>query len=165
MMPDTRALIRDNFAVVFLLAALFGAAADIVLRGTAVAEAILTWILLVNVGLQGILAGFTHWYGPTAKKTAEKIGWAPGSPFQKEVATADAAFGVLGILSFFIRDNFLVATVVGASMMLFMMGIGHVLDLKRNRNVAPYNAGSVVWFDLLVPVAMVVLLVLWKAGF
>ena len=164
-MADIDKLIRDNFAVVFLLAALLGAAADIVIRGTAVAEAVLTWILLVNVGLQGIIAGFMHWYGPTAKTTAEKIGWAPGSPFQREVATADAAFGVLGILSFFIRDNFLVATVIGASLMLFMMGVGHVIDLKKNKNFSPYNAGSVIWFDLLVPVAMVALLVLWKAGY
>ena len=73
--------------------------------------------------------------------------------------------GVLGILSFFIRDNFLVATVIGASLMLFMMGVGHVIDLKKNKNFSPYNAGSVIWFDLLVPVAMVALLVLWKAGY
>lgn len=164
-MTDIGVKIRDHYAVFLLAVALAGAAADIIVSGTAVAEAILTWVLLVNIGFQGILAGFMHWYGPTADKTAEKIGWAAGSPFQKEVAAADAAFGVLGILSFFIRDNFLVATVIGASVMLFWMGIGHMLDLKKNRNLSPYNAGSVVWFDLLVPVAMVVLLVLWKAGF
>ncbi len=164
-MADIGETIRDHFAIFFLAAALLGAAADIIVFGTAVPEAVLVWILLVNIGLQGILAGFMHWYGPTAKKTAEKIGWAGGSPFQKEVAAADAAFGVLGILSFFIRDNFLVATVIGASVMLFMMGIGHVLDLKKNRNISPYNAGSVVWFDLMIPVAMIVLLVVWKAGY
>ncbi|MCK9591337.1 MAG: hypothetical protein M0Q91_04935 [Methanoregula sp.] len=43
-----------------------------------------------------------HWYGPTTEKTAKKIGWQPKSPFQKEVAAADAAFGVLRVLSFFI---------------------------------------------------------------
>jgi hypothetical protein len=156
--------LQDNYAAVFLAAALLGAASEIVLYRTPVTEAILCWVLLVNIGLQGILAGFMHWYGPAAKKTAEKIGWAPGSPFQKEVAAADAAFGVLGVLAFYIRDSFLVATVIGASVMLFLMGVGHVLDLKRNRNVSPYNAGSVVWFDLLVPVAVIVLLLLWKTG-
>lgn len=118
----------------------------------------------MNIGLQGLLAGFMHWYEPTSVKIAEKIGWQPGSPFQKEVAAADAAFGVLGILAFFIRDNFLVATVIGSSVMLFLMGIGHVLDLKKNRNFSAYNAGSVVWFDLLVPVLMCILLFVWKAG-
>ncbi|PKL58250.1 MAG: hypothetical protein CVV34_03285 [Methanomicrobiales archaeon HGW-Methanomicrobiales-5] len=106
-----------------------------------------------------------QWYSPTADKTAEKIGWLPKSPFQKEVAAADAAFGVPGILSFFFRDNFLVATVIGASFMLFFMGIGHVLDIKKSRNISVYNGGSVVYFDLLLPVAMIVLLVLWKTGY
>ena len=157
--------IRDHYAVFFLAIALLCAAVDIILIGTAITEAVLTWILLINIGFQGILAGFMHWYGPTADATARKIGWMPKSPFQKEVAAADAAFGVLGILAFFIRDNFLVATVIGASIMLFLMGIGHVLDIRKNRNVSTYNAGSVVYFDLLIPVAMIILLVLWKTGY
>lgn len=86
-------------------------------------------------------------------------------PFQKEVAAADAAFGVLGIVAFIIWDNFLVATVIGASIMRFLTGVGHVLEIRKNRNVSTYNAGSVVYFDLLIPVAMIVLLVLWKTGY
>ena len=66
---------------------------------------------------------------------------------------------------FFIRDNFLVATAIGAAIMLFFMGVGHVLDIRKNRNISPYNAGSVVYFDLLLPLAMIVLLVLWKTGY
>lgn len=163
-MPGATETIRDHFAVFFLIIALLCAGADVYLSGTAIPEAVLVYILLINIGFQGILAGFMHWYGPTADKTAEKIGWAPKSPFQKEVAAADAAFGVLAILAFFIRDNFLVATVIGSSIMLFFMGIGHVIDIKKSRNISPYNAGSVVYFDLLVPVVMVVLLVLWKTG-
>jgi len=163
-MTDIGEKIRDHYAVFLLIIALLCAVADIILFGTAVSEAVLAWILLVNIGFQGILAGFMHWYGPAAEKTAEKIGWQPKSPFQKEVAAADGAFGVLGILSFFIRDSFLVATVIGASVMLFFMGIGHVLDIRKSRNISPYNAGSVVYFDLLIPVAMIVLLVLWKLG-
>ncbi|MDO8873543.1 MAG: hypothetical protein Q7V05_12575 [Methanoregula sp.] len=157
--------IRDHFAVFFLVIALLCAIIDIILFRTAIPEAVLAYILLINIGFQGILAGIMHWYGPTADKIAEKIGWMQKSPFQKEVAAADAAFGVLGVLSFFIRDNFLVATVIGGSVMLFFMGIGHVLDIRKNRNISPYNAGSVVYFDLLLPVAMIVLLVLWKTGY
>jgi hypothetical protein len=151
--------------VVFLCTAIACAAADILVNGTAAPEALLVYILLINIGFQGLLAGFMHWYGPSADMVAEKIGWAIKSPFQKEVAAADTAFGVLGILAFLIRDNFLVATVIGASVMLFLMGIGHVLDIQKRGNFSPYNAGSVLWFDLLVPVAMVLLLVLWKTGF
>ena len=164
-MTDIREKIRDNFAVFFLVIALLCAVVDIILFRTAVPEAVLAYILLFNIGFQGILAGFMHWYSPAADKIAQKIGWKPGSPFQKEVAAADAAFGVLGILAFFIRDNFLVATVIGVSIMFFFMGIGHVLDIRKNRNISPYNAGSVVYFDLLLPLAMIVLLVFWKMGY
>ena len=157
--------IRKHFALFFLVIALLCAVVDIILFRTGIPETILAYILLFNVGFQGILAGFMHWYSPAADKIAQKIGWQAGSPFQKEVAAADAAFGVLGVLAFFIRDNFLVATVIGVSIMLFFMGIGHVLDIKENRNISPYNAGSVVYFDLLLPIAMIVLLVLWKTGY
>jgi hypothetical protein len=164
-MTEIHERIGDHFAVFFLIMALLCAIADIILFRNAIPETILAYILLFNIGFQGLLAGFMHWYGPTADKIAVKIGWLPKSPFQKEVAAADAAFGVLGILSFFIRDNFLVATVIGASFMLFFMGIGHVLDTKKSGNVSPYNAGSVVYFDLLLPIAMIVLLVLGKTGY
>ncbi|NMB78114.1 MAG: hypothetical protein GYA23_03360 [Methanomicrobiales archaeon] len=163
-MPEPGKTLQDHFAVVFFAAALLCAAAEIVIWGTPLVETVLAWILLVNIGVQGLLAGVSHWYEPSAKKVAEKLGWAPGSPFQREVAAADAAFGVLGILAFFIRDNFLVATVIGASVMLFLMGIGHVLDLRKNQNDSVYNAGTVVWFDLLLPVLMCILLVMGKAG-
>lgn len=157
--------IRNHFALFFLVIALLCAVVTIILFKTGIPETILAYILLINIGFQGILAGFMHWYGPTADRIAEKIGWLPKSPFQKEVAAADAAFGVLGILSFFIRDNFLVATVIGASIMFFLMGIGHMLDIRKSKNISPYNAGYVVYFDLLLPVVMIVLLVLWKTGY
>lgn len=163
-MTNAGETIRNHYAVVFLIAALLCAAAECLFSGTAVFEAVLAGILLFNIGLQGVMAGFMHWYGPAADIIAEKIGWPKKSPFQKEVAAADAAFGILGIAAFFVRDNFLVATVIGASIMLFLMGIGHVLDIRKRGNVSPYNAGSVVWFDLLVPIAMIVLLALWKTA-
>jgi hypothetical protein len=163
-MPDVNERIWNHYAVLILIIALLCAVVDIVLRKTNVPETLLAYIVLFSVGIQGIMAGFMHWYKPTADKIAHKIGWQPGSPFQKEVAAADAAFGILGVFSFFVRDNFLVATVIGSSFMLFFMGIGHILDIKRNKNFSPYNAGIVVYFDILVPLAMLVLLAAWKLG-
>ncbi|WAC05917.1 MAG: hypothetical protein OS112_04610 [Methanoregula sp.] len=163
-MPDLNERIWNNYAVIILVIALLFAAGEIVLKKTGVPETVLVYIVLFSVGIQGILAGFMHWYRPAADKIARKIGWQPGSPFQKEVAAADAAFGILGVISFFLRDNFLVATVIGSSFMLFFMGIGHILDIRKNKNISPYNAGVVVYFDILLPVAMLVLLAVWKSG-
>ena len=116
--------IGNHYAVVLFGIALLCAAADTILSGRSPAETLLAWILLINIGFQGLLAGFMHWYGPASEKIAEKIGWPKNNPFQKEVAAADAAFGILGVLAFFIRDNFLIATVMGSSIMLFLMGSG-----------------------------------------
>jgi hypothetical protein len=157
--------IGDHFAIMILIFALIFAGCTSVLTKADLPETLLVSIVLFNIGIQGIMAGVMHWYRPSADRIAKKIGWQPGSPFQKEVAAADAAFGILGVISFFVRGSFLTATVIGASFMLFLMGIGHVLDIRRNKNLSAYNAGTVVYFDLMLPVALVGLLALAGLGF
>jgi hypothetical protein len=159
-MSNLNEQIGNNYAIIILVIALFFAAVDIVLHKAAIPGTLLAYIVLFNVGLQGIMAGAMHWHRPSADRIATKIGWQAGSPFQKEVAAANLAFGVLGVIAFFLRGSFLAATVIGSSIMLFLMGIGHVLDIRRNKNISPYNAGIVVWFDLLLPIAMLGLLAL-----
>ena len=155
----------DHFAIIILIIALIVAGFTIVITGADLVETLLVSIVLFNIGLQGIMAGVMHWYRPSADRIAKKIGWQPGSPFQKEVAAADGAFGILGVISFFVRESFLAATVIGASFMLFFMGIGHVLDIRRNKNLSAYNAGTIVYFDLMLPVALLCLLALSELGF
>jgi len=157
--------IGDHFAIVILIIALIVAGFTIVITGADLVETLLVSIVLFNIGFQGIMAGVMHWYRPSADRIAKKIGWQPGSPFQKEVAAANGAFGILGVISFFVRGSFLTATVIGASFMLFFMGIGHVLDIRRNKNLSAYNAGTVVYFDLMLPVALLCLLALSELGF
>jgi len=164
-MTDVNEWIGDNFAIIILIIALIFAGFTSVLTKADLPETLLVYIVLFNIGIQGIMAGVMHWYRPSADRIAMKIGWQPGSPFQKEVAAADAAFGILGVISFFVRGSFLAATVIGASFMLFLMGIGHVLDIRRNKNLSAYNAGTVVYFDLMLPVAMLGLLALSELGF
>ncbi len=164
-MPNMNEWIGDHFAIIILIIALIVAGFTIVITGADLVETLLVSIVLFNIGFQGIMAGVMHWYRPSADRIAKKIGWQPGSPFQKEVAAADGAFGILGVISFFVRGSFLTATVIGASFMLFFMGIGHVLDIRRNKNLSAYNAGTVVYFDLMLPVALLCLLTLWELGF
>jgi len=61
-----------------------------------------------NVGIAGILGFYSHTFNAAA--TAEFIAWAPGSPFQFEVATANLAFGVLGVLCLWFGGAFWAAT-------------------------------------------------------
>ena len=81
-----------------------------------VVETILFYILFINVGLSGLLAFYGHAF--MADKVAATIGWAPGSPFQFEVAVANLAFGVLGVLCIRFRDGFWLATGIGYAIFL-----------------------------------------------
>ena len=157
--------IGENFSVVWVIVAIINATVSVLVYDARVVAAFLGNLLFWCVGIQCISSCVLHWYRPTADKIAEGIGWAPGSPFQKEVAAAAGAFGILGILCSWISGDFWTATAIGASFMFFLMGIGHVLDIVRNKNMSIYNAGSVLYTDLLVPVVLIALLILWKMGY
>jgi hypothetical protein len=50
-----------------------------------------------------------------ADQVAESIGWAIGSPFQREVAFANLAEGILGLMCLKWRGSFWLATIVSYS--------------------------------------------------
>jgi Family of unknown function (DUF6790) len=153
-----------HFVVLYLVIAISLALYDIFIHGRPVVESFLLYFLFINIGILGLISFFLHWRRITADKLAKGIGWAPGSPFQREVAAADGAFGILGVLCYFIYGDFWTATVIGASFMYFFMGVGHILDIKNNKNFSPLNAGSIVYYDILLPVVLIILLILWKMG-
>ena len=109
---------------------------------------------LIPIG--GLMAFLGHSF--KAQEIALKIGWQP-SPFQFEVAVADLAFGVLGILCIWQRRGFWTATGIGYAVFLLGCGFGHLQDMARHGNLAPYNVGPVLWVnDLAIPVVILVLL-------
>jgi hypothetical protein len=117
-------------------------------------------LLVVTVGLGSIWASIGH--SLFANQVASTIGWAPGSPFQQEVAFANLAFGVLGILCIWIRGNFWTATVIGVSIFLLGDAIGHISNILVTGNYATGNAGTVLVLDILVPLLLIGLLVAYK---
>jgi len=119
-------------------------------------EVLLLYLLVFFAGLGGLMAFLGHAFNGQA--IALKIGWQP-SPFQFEVAMANLAFGVLGILCLWQRQGFRTATGIGFAIFLLGCGYGHVRDMTRHGNLAPYNVGPVLWFnDLAIPLAILVLL-------
>ena len=122
-----------------------------------VAEVLLLYLLVIFAGVGGAdgLPGHTF----KARDIALKIGWQP-SPFQFEVAVANLAFGVLGILCIWQRRGFRTATGLGFATFLLGCGYGHLREIVRNSNFAPYNVGPVLWVnDLAVPLLILMLLV------
>ncbi len=119
-------------------------------------EVLLQWSLLINVGIAGLLGFYAHAFQAAA--TAALIGWPPGSPFQFEVAVANLAFGVLGILCQWFRGGFWGATIVGFAVFLEGAAYGHIRDILVAHNYAPGNAGVILYWDILVPLAQLILL-------
>lgn len=126
-------------------------------------ETFLAYILFFNMGLMGLLGAYAHVFlGP---ETAKSIGWEPGSPFQFEIGMANLSFGVLGILSFWIRDRFWDACIIGWSVLFLGCFVGHVINYYTTHNTAPYNIGPYIWFyDLFLPLLVLTLFFYLKSS-
>jgi hypothetical protein len=123
--------------VILAVAAITVALAQIAVRKEAWTRQRIAELLLVNlfffaVGLRGIFAFLGHTIRATA--VVASIGWPAGNPFQYEVAVANLAFGVLGILCTWSR-GFWNATAIGWS--VFMLGAAGV-------HISPDQDGSAV---------------------
>jgi len=126
-----------------------------------IADVLLLYLFAFPIGLGGLVGfiGHTLRAGPVAAS----IGWAAGNPFQYEVAVANLAFGILGLLCLRFRDSFWAATAIGWS--IFVLGAAgvHLHQIRIGQPFAPGNAGAVLYFDILIPVLALVLLEVRKA--
>ena len=120
------------------------------------AEVLLLYLLVFCAGAGGLMAFLGHTF--KAEEIALKIGWQP-SPFQFEVAVADLAFGVMGILCIWQRRGFWTATGIGYAVFMLGCAYGHFQDMTRHGNFSRYNVGMVLWVnDLANPVVILLLL-------
>jgi hypothetical protein len=128
-----------------------------------VVRILLLYALVLDVGVIGLPMGFVpHVF--FADETAKMIGWPPGSPFQFEVGVHDGAWGVLGFLCIWIGGTFWLATGLGWS--LFMLGAtyGHIHQMVKHGNYAPYNFLT-IFSDGFIAIWLIVLLFLyWRFG-
>lgn len=149
-----------NFGLVmFILAAIFMLFHRIAISRISEAEIIYRWMALFALGFTGIYTFFMHVF--FSAFTANQIGWQP-SPFQFEVAMADLAIGVVGILSFNASFGFRLATVIAATIFLWGAAVGHLYQMIRFQNFAIGNAGSWFWMDIVVPLVLIVCLIKMK---
>ncbi len=148
--------------LIFVILALLVAALHIyrerqALTTEGIARILLLWLLVIGVGLGGIMAFIGHTV--FASSTAASIGWPAGNPFQTEVAAANLAVGVLGVLCYWLRDNFWVATVIANSIFQLGAAVVHINQIVVAHNYQPNNAGIVLYTDILVPLILIALLI------
>ncbi len=122
-----------------------------------VVEVVLLYFLCVQWGFGAVLTSVPHIVVPDT--IAGYIGWEPGSPFQVELGFASLGLAVLGILSIWLRGPFWVAPAVGRSIFLLGAASVHIRDIAARGNLAPGNAGPVLFFDIAVPAIVLSLLV------
>lgn len=127
-----------------------------------VAELLLIYAFAFPVGLGG-LTGFAG-HTLRAAPVAASIGWPAGNPFQYEVAVANLAFGVLGILCLWFRDGFWTATAIGWSVFFLGAAAVHLHQIHIGQPYAPANAGAMLYFDIAAPLYVLALLVIRNAG-
>ena len=122
-----------------------------------VVETFLLWQLVISVGIASVLTFMGDAF--FADRMAASLGWPAGNPFQSMVAVANLSVGVLGILCYWMRGNFWVATVIGFSVWWPGAAVVHIRDIVVSANYAPNNAGMTVYMDILVPVILIASLV------
>lgn len=115
----------------------------------------LAYILLLAVGVNGLYNFVMHAFFGDA--IAAFIGW-PQSPFQMEVAMANLAFGILGVLCFRANFGFRLATVIGLTAFMWGAAVNHIYDFMVRGNPMPGNIGTVLLMDILIPLTLIMLI-------
>jgi len=103
-------------------------------------ETWLVWLFGLGVAGSGIGGFIAHFFFPDP--VAEAVGWPTGSPFQLEIAFANLAVGLLGLVSTGRRDGVREATVIAATTFGVGASIVHFMDIIAAGNLAPGNSIS-----------------------
>lgn len=100
-------------------------------------ELYLIFLFALGVAGSGLGGFFSHFF--ISDVVAESIGWPAGNPFQLEVAFANLAVGILGLIAVGRRDGFREATVIAATVFSVGATIVHGMDILETGNLAPGN--------------------------
>jgi hypothetical protein len=139
-----------TFLVLGLIAALIAVARkpDGFTRAN-VAEELLAYFILFSVGVSFFYNFIFHvFFGELA---AGFIGW-PDSPFQAEVGYASLGFAAVGLLAFKGGCCVRLAAILGPAMFQWGAAVGHINEIMTTGNMAPGNAGIMLYSDILLPV-------------
>jgi hypothetical protein len=124
-----------------------------------IVELFLVYQLVFSLGLSSFLAFFGLMF--MTQFVADYSGW-PACPFEKLLANVNLGYGVLGILCIWYRGTFWFATILGSSIWLIADGITHLADLYYNNNTSPGNIGMPLYTDIIVPVVLIILYVIYQ---
>jgi hypothetical protein len=152
-MADLIRFALENFTLTLLALGFVASAASLLRvsrpwRAHVVVEAILSYFILFSIAVSYLYNFVMHvFFGEMA---ARFIGWAD-SPFQREVGFASLGFAVVGFLAFQGSFDMRVAAIVGPACFLLGAAGGHIIEIVRTGNLAPGNAGVILYTDIFLP--------------
>jgi Family of unknown function (DUF6790) len=161
------AALLSNATVTLLVAGVIAAGISMAVKphGFAAANAaedLLAYFVLFSIAI-GYLYNFVM-HAFFGEMVAHFIGWAQ-SPFQLEVAFASLGFAAVGFFAFKNAFGVRVAAILGPSLFLLGAAGGHIYQIMTSDNLAPGNAGSILYTDILIPVIGAALLWFkWKTS-
>jgi hypothetical protein len=121
-------------------------------------DKLLRYLFVFPLGVQGLWAFLSHVFMP--EEAANAIGWEP-SPFQYEVGVANLGLALASFYAAFKGFEARAATAIAAACFLAGAGVGHLMDIAQGDNLAPGNAGPILYTDFLTPIAILVLLLVF----
>ncbi len=118
-----------------------------------VTKVLLGYLLPLNVGITAILAFIGHFfYGP---KIAALNGWPPDNPYQTEIAMANLALGIVGLLTIWFKKGFWLATALVSTLFFFGIAYAHFVEMASGR--------FLYLGDLIIPSIILLIAILYTA--
>jgi len=122
-----------------------------------ITELLLLWYLGVGIGVGSLFSGLAQVLSP--EMVAQSTGW-PYSPFLREVGFANISYGILGLLAVRFR-NFWAPAIIAYTIFMWGAAAGHIYEIQQTANLSAGNAGAVLYLDILMPLFLIILLVIY----
>lgn len=128
-----------------------------------IVELVMLYFLVINFGIQGVVMGLTQMF--MGEEVALYLNWQ-WSPFLTELGMANLAFGILGLLCYWIRQlYFWLAVGIGYSLFFFLAFWGHLHQILVEANFSWGNIGPVLYTDILSGVVVLALFIMHHPNF
>lgn len=115
---------------------------------------ILLYYIVIGIGIQALASGIMQIF--FSSSVSQYVDW-PFSPFMIELGLANISYGILGLLSPWMKRDWQMATTCGYALFLLFTGMRHVIEiLEKGVNVG--NSGSFMFVDILLSFILFVLL-------
>lgn len=124
-----------------------------------VIEVILLWLLVWNIGVQGVFAGLFQVLTPD--QIARDIGWPIGSPFEFELGMSNIGIGIAALMGLFWRGKYWLGPILINTIFIYGAAYGHFVQQAKGDHAA-YNSGIFLYVgDIIIPTIILVFTVLY----